>query len=457
MPADTARAIAAQVWGAVGGDPAALARLSFTGEGALSSCFAATDLAAGSIGAAALAVSELMAAQGAPAPAVATDRRLASLWFGFSVRPVGWSPARGWDPIAGDYPTKDGWIRLHTNAPHHRAAALRALGVPEEREAVAAAVAGWNKAELEAAVVAQGGCAAEMRSLVEWAEHPAGRAVAQEPLVHVELGAVGTPRPVAGAPGRPLAGLRVLDLTRVLAGPVATRFLAGYGAEVLRIDPPDWDEPVVLPEVTLGKRCAGLDLKTAAGRRRLEELLADADVFVHGYRADALERLGLGDARRRELAPSLVDVRLNAYGWTGPWRERRGFDSLVQMSAGVADAGMRWKQADRPTPLPVQALDYATGFLMATAAVRGLTERITAGRASSWRVSLARTAAFLTAQAAGVEDALAPQADDDLAAEVEQTGWGPARRLVPPAVVEGAPMRWAVPAGELRSSPAQWA
>jgi len=152
-----------------------------------------------------------------------------------------------------------------------------------------------------------------------------------------------------------------------------------------------------------------------------------------------------------------VDVRLNAYGWTGPWRERRGFDSLVQMSAGVADAGMRWKQADRPTPLPVQALDYATGFLMATAAVRGLTERITAGRASSWRVSLARTAAFLTAQAAGVEDALAPQADDDLAAEVEQTGWGPARRLVPPAVVEGAPMRWAVPAGELRSSPAQWA
>lgn len=123
---------------------------------------------------------------------------------------------------------------------------------------------------------------------------------------------------------RPLAGIRVLDLTRVLAGPIATRFLAGFGAEVLRIDPPDWNEPGVVPEVTLGKRCARLDLQQTADRERFRRLLASADVLVHGYRADALERLGFGADVRRALNPGLVDVSLNAYGWSGPWQTRRG-------------------------------------------------------------------------------------------------------------------------------------
>jgi crotonobetainyl-CoA:carnitine CoA-transferase CaiB-like acyl-CoA transferase len=167
--------------------------------------------------------------------------------------------------------------------------------------------------------------------------------------------------------------------------------MAGFGADVLRIDPPTWDEPGVVPEVTLGKRCARLDLRSSADRAIWLELLRRADVLVHGYRADALDNLGLDARTRRDIRPGLVDVSLNAYGWSGPLRNRRGFDSLVQMSAGIADAGMRLLAKDRPTPLPFQALDHATGYLLAAAVVRGLTQRIATGRGFEARASLDRS------------------------------------------------------------------
>ncbi len=170
---------------------------------------------------------------------------------------------------------------------------------------------------------------------------------------------------------------------------MATRALAGLGATVLRIDPPDWDEPGVVPDMTLGKRTARLDARTPAGRARLHELLAGADVLVHGYRPGALEHLGLGDEERRRIRPGLVDVALDAYGWTGPWAGRRGFDSLVQMSAGIAERGMREAGADRPVPLPVQALDHATGWLMAAAAV-ALLRDLAADRQGRIRTPVAR-------------------------------------------------------------------
>jgi crotonobetainyl-CoA:carnitine CoA-transferase CaiB-like acyl-CoA transferase len=134
---------------------------------------------------------------------------------------------------------------------------------------------------------------------------------------------------------------------------VATRFLAGLGAEVLRVDPPGWEEPSLEPEVTLGKRCARLDLRGSEGRARLRALLKAADIIVHGYRPDALESLGFGVAERRMLRPGLVDVSLSAYGWSGPWALRRGFDSLVQMSSGIAHEGARTVGSPRPRPLPV--------------------------------------------------------------------------------------------------------
>jgi crotonobetainyl-CoA:carnitine CoA-transferase CaiB-like acyl-CoA transferase len=256
---------------------------------------------------------------------------------------------------------------------------------------------------------------------------------------------------------RPLAGIRVLDLTRVLAGPVATRFLAGFGAEVLRIDPPEWDEPGVIPEVTLGKRCARLDLRRPDDRRAFEDLLASADVLVHGYRPGALKGLGLDEAARQKLRPGLVDVSLDAYGWSGPWRERRGFDSLVQMSSGIAAEGMRRFGADKPRPLPVQALDHATGYIMAAGVVRGLVRRLTKGVGSRTRTSLARTAALLTNALAVDRTRPFEEANDaDFETATEATGWGLARRMKPPLDVDGAGMRWDHPANPLGSSEPGW-
>jgi crotonobetainyl-CoA:carnitine CoA-transferase CaiB-like acyl-CoA transferase len=188
-----------------------------------------------------------------------------------------------------------------------------------------------------------------------------------------------------------------LDLTRVLAGPVATRFLAGLGAEVLRLDPPGWDEPGVLPDVTLGKRRTRLDLRTRAGRDRFEALLRGADLLVHGYRPGALDGLGWDAAHRQALRPGLVEVSLNAYGWDGPWRDRRGFDSLVQMSCGIAEAGMARLGKEKPFPLPVQALDHACGYIMAAAALISLRRRRETGMGSITRLSLARVARLLLA------------------------------------------------------------
>lgn len=447
-----------EIWRAVDGNPAHLAHLTVTGSGSLPSVFPVTELAAAAVGAAGLALAQLREAVSGALPPVSVDRRLASLWFGTSLRPQGWQVAPQWDAVAGDYRAADGWIRLHTNAPHHRAAALAVLGVPAEREAVARAVSGWQATALETAIVEQRGCAAAMRSLGQWAEHPQGRAVAQEPLLF-KTPAEPVAMPNWAVPAeRPLQGIRVLDLTRILAGPVATRFLAGYGADVLRIDPRHWDEPNTAPEVVLGKRCARLDLKQPADLEILERLLGQADVLVHGYRPEALARLGLDPERRRRINPGLVDVSLDAYGWSGPWQGRRGFDSLLQMSSGIADAGMRETGREVPAPLPLQALDQAVGYLLATAALRGLTRRLTTGAGCAMRTSLARMAQLLVSGGLvqGATEPLAPETEEDQAANLESTGWGPARRLKPPVAVAGTPMAWDYPASQLGSSRAAW-
>jgi hypothetical protein len=322
---------------------------------------------------------------------------------------------------------------------------------------MARAVARWAKRDLEAAIIEAGGCAAEMRSCAEWMDHPQGRAVAVEPLAHIVSTGCMPPSSWRPAPFRPLADLRVLDLTRVLAGPVATRFLAGYGADVLRIDPPSWDEPGVIPEVTLGKRCARLDLEDSVGREHFEALLSQADVLVHGYRPGALDHLGYDPAVRRSLSPRLIDVSLSAYGWSGPWATRRGFDSLVQMSAGIAETGMRWRQVDRPVPLPVQALDHATGYFMAATAIRALTRRLDDGSGTQGLLSLARTAKLLMDDGdRDLSSLLPPETVADLSLTVEPTDWGDARRLAPAAAVAGAPMHWACPARKLGSEAPAW-
>jgi crotonobetainyl-CoA:carnitine CoA-transferase CaiB-like acyl-CoA transferase len=454
---DRARQFLEQFLDALGG-PGATPAVELPTGGSLPSVFAVSDLAQASVGAAAASLARLVALDGGAMPTSTVDRDLASAWFGYSIRPSAWELPSAWDSIAGDYPTSDGWIKLHTNAPHHRAAALTVLGVPGDREAVTTAVSRWPAEDLENAVAVAGGAAAALRSGTEWDAHPQGRAVAAEPLLHLtrtsqEAVTGGKPRG-----DRPLEGIRVLDLTRVLAGPVATRLLAGWGAEVLRIDPPSWDEPGLAPEVTLGKRCARLDLTSPTGRDRFLELLAAADVLVHGYRSDAMEGLGLGADLRHDVRPGLVDVSLDAYGWSGPWATRRGFDSLVQMSSGIAEAGMDAAGAGHPVPLPVQALDQATGYLLAAAVLTGLALRRADGMGSGWRTSLARMGRLLM-DAGTVEppdgpgiDPAPPRADDP----VERTPWGDARRLPPPVVVDGAPLHWTLPAGHLGASDPIW-
>jgi len=455
--ADAIPAMLREIWAAL--DEESSPEWTMTGAGGLPSAFPVTEIATAAIAAAGAAVASLTGARTGTTPSVRVDRRLASLWFLASIRPEGWRVPPVWDAVAGVYPSADGWIRLHTNAPHHRAVAEQVLGAGGTREEVGEAVRAWQAEPLERAIVDAGGCAAAMRSVAEWDRHVQGRAVAQEPLVDLERFEHPASPAGMGSAERPLAGVRVLDLTRVLAGPVATRFLAGYGARVLRIDPPDWDEPPVVPEVTLGKRCARLDARTEAGRETLARLIRDADVLVHGYRPGALERLGFGLDVRRGLNPGLVDVTLDAYGWTGPWRERRGFDSLVQMSSGIAEAGMRWAAADRPTPLPCQALDHATGYLMAAAAVLGLKEREVGEGALHAKTSLARTARLLLdhERAGGAPgQGLEPESSEDLAPGVEATAWGPARRLRPPLEVGRAELRWDYPAEPLGASAAAW-
>ncbi|WP_264211240.1 CoA transferase [Leisingera thetidis] len=431
-----------------------------TGTGHWHSAFAVTELANASIAAVGLELARLIAALNlAPAaPEVSVDQRLASLWFSSSFRPAGWTLPSLWDSIAGAYGTRDGWIRLHTNLPHHRRAALQVLGCAGGREAVTAAVKHWQADSLESQIVAAGGVAAAMRSRADWLNHPQGRAVAAEPLIHWV-----SPRPLQlrdrpqATAERPLAGLRVLDLTRVLAGPVSSRTLAGFGAEVLRIDPPGWDEPGVITDISLGKRMAALDLTKGEDRLLFEHLLAQADVLVHGYRPGALDGLGYDQEARRQIAPNAVETTLDAYGWTGPWAARRGFDSLVQMSTGIADAGRNWAGTANPHPLPVQAMDHATGYLMAAAVLSALASAARGAAVPAARLSLARTAELLAGMektAAGAE--FTEPADSDFGREVENSSWGPGHRLAAPLSLDSAAMRWDLPATSCCSAPACW-
>ncbi len=372
-------------------------------EGALPAYYDVSGLAAASMGA---AVRGALMFNNSALKEFALSRRLAAHWFDFTCLPLpieegyeAWDIPPLWDTIAGLYETKTGWIRLHTNAPAHRRAALSVLKFDSIKEPkkddVKKAVAQWRALDLETAIIAAGGCAAQMHDSQTWGAHPQGQAVAQEPLIawKKEAQKENETKPFSSNRKR----LRVLDCTRILAGPICTRFLGGVGLDVLRIDAPTWQEPSLEHEVTRGKRCATLDLKEAAGRAQFLELLRGADVFVHGLRPAAFAALGLDDGVRRACNPHYIDVRLNAYGWSGLWQERRGFDSLVQMSCGIAAYGMAQSKSDMPTPLPVQALDHATGYLMAASVLRALCVRKETGVILSARLSLARVAALLCA------------------------------------------------------------
>jgi len=468
--------ISARSWAIADGDPGLLSAVTVTGPAAvLPGHFDVTGLATGAVAAALLAAAEFLAARdGEPVRPVTVDSRAACAAFAGEglFTPVGWSRPAVWDPIAGNYQAEDGWIRLHTNYAYHRAAVERVLGA-DDRASVQAAVRGWQADDLESAVVAAGGCAAAMHDRGTWLASPPGAASAGAPPLTVvttpgspAVSVAGSPAgSVAGSPGGsaagsparvPFEGMRVLDLTRVIAGPVCTRFLAAYGADVLRLDPPGFAEvPAILPESTAGKRTAALDLGTAAGRATFDSLVAGADVLVTGLRDGALTRLGYDDAALAAVNPGLVHASLNAYGWEGPWRERRGFDSLVQMSCGIAAAGAAAAGTDKPVPLPVQALDHATGYLLAAGVGRALTRRLAGAVVSRVRASLIGTANLLWSLPRPDGQPAMPRREDIPLVDT-MTAWGPARRVALPGEISGVPAELRFEAGPLGQHEPAW-
>ncbi|WP_172387527.1 CoA transferase [Streptomyces sp. MNP-20] len=411
LPDGESTAGAAYAWAALGGAPEALAHLSpVVRDDTLAARLPVRALARACVGACALAAAELAALRtGGPVPHARVDDGAVAAAF-TSERQLlvdGRAPVT-FAPLSRFWRTADGWVRTHANYPHHRERLLAGLGVTActadadseaTVHAVAARLAALPAVEAEAAVYAAGGLAVALRTPREWAAHPQAAAVARLPLVARERLGGGAPRtlpPPAAGPLLPAAGVRVLDLTRVIAGPVATRTLALLGADVLRVDPPHRPElPDQHADTGFGKRSTALDLGGRAGLRTFQDLLAGADVVVTGYRPGALDRFGLSPDALAERRPGLVVAQLSAWGTGGPWAHRRGFDSLVQVATGIAATE---GSPERPGALPAQALDHGTGYLLAAAVLRALTEQRTDGAGGTHlaRLALARTAAWLT-------------------------------------------------------------
>jgi crotonobetainyl-CoA:carnitine CoA-transferase CaiB-like acyl-CoA transferase len=438
--------------------------LTVTGDaGRLPSRLPVEDVAIACAGAALLAAAALHAGRGGPMlRTLRLDRGhvaaafRSEAWLRVNGEPAG----AGFAPLSRFWRAADGWVRTHGNYPWHRDALLRALGTPEDPDRVSAAIAGQGAREVEDLVTGAGGVAAAVRTEAGWWAEPAGQAVAAAPLVEgcMQWDGVfsfeGAPPRRRAAGARPASGIRVLDLTRVIAGPVATRYLAALGADVLRLDPPQRPElPIHARDGLLGKRSALLDFGTSPGSARLHELLSGADVVVHGYRPHALDRFGLTPDALAERHPGLVVVSLSAWGSRSPWGGRRGFDSIVQAACGIAVAES--PDGERPGALPCQLLDHGTGYLCAAAVLRALAAQATRGGTLFRELSLARTGHLLLSQ---------PRGGSVTAADTDPGAWlttigsaeGPATVVRPLGRLDGLELVWPSPLTRYGSDPAVW-
>jgi crotonobetainyl-CoA:carnitine CoA-transferase CaiB-like acyl-CoA transferase len=366
----------------------AVAHLDLSAGGHLPAALPVATLAAGSVAAAGLAGAAFVGAD-----RVRVDPRQVAVSFrGDQVLTVDGEHESGFAPLSGYFRASNGWVRTHANYPHHRDRLLRALGLPDRvtREDVAAAVASRPAQEVEDVVTADHGIAVRVRRVAEWMASDQARAVDDHPVLAVDR----VEAPGGAEPGVLQRRPRILDLTRVIAGPVATRALAFLGADVLRVDNPH------LPELEAqhldtdsGKRTTVVDLTNPRARHRVHELLAEADVVVTGYRPGALAAYHLDAESVAAQHPHVVHASLSAWTPSGPWGSRRGFDSIVQAATGIAM--IESADDERPGALPAQALDHATGYLLAAGITAALRRRAEEG--GTWRVSahLARTAHWL--------------------------------------------------------------
>jgi crotonobetainyl-CoA:carnitine CoA-transferase CaiB-like acyl-CoA transferase len=455
----TPREILADLWTAAGGDLAALDAVTLTGdEPQLPSSFRVAAAAQASIAAAGLAAAQIWKLRSGQSQGVTVDMRHAVVECRSEryLHVDGKPPPPAWDAIAGIYKTRDRrFVRLHTNFPHHRDAVCRVLNCKPERDEVQAALMQWDGEAFETAAYASGGVVALMRSHDEWSNLPQAKALAALPLISIEKIGEAAPRPwPAGT--RPLSGLRVLDLSRVIAGPVAGRTLAAHGADVMLISGPDLPAiPWLTIDTGRGKLTSFVELRSEQGR----DLLAQADIFSQGYRPQSIAGLGFSPQDAARISPGIVSVSLSAYGHAGPWAERRGFDSLVQTATGFNHAEGQAAGVEGPKELPAQMLDHATGYLMAFGAVMAKARQSREGGSWHVRVSLAQTGRWLW-DLGRVTDGLKTE---DLRSEaaapfIEElpSGFGPLRSVSHSAILSKTPAYWARPAMPLGSHPPQW-
>jgi crotonobetainyl-CoA:carnitine CoA-transferase CaiB-like acyl-CoA transferase len=459
----TPREILERLWDLAGGEASALDTVKLTGEEPqLPSSFRVGAAAQTSIAAAALAAARIWKLRSGQDQQIAVDMRHAAVECRSEryLRVAGGPPPPPWDAIAGVYETRDRrLVRLHTNFRHHRDAVCRVLNCKAERDEVQAALLHKDAEPFETAACKAGGVVAMMRSHDEWSETPQGQALAAVPVIIIEK--IGEAPPKAWREGgRPLSGVRVLDLSRVIAGPVAGRTLAAHGADVLLISGAGLPSiPWLTVDTGRGKLSAFLDLRRSDGRYALKRLLAEADVFSQGYRPQALAGLGfsLDDAAR--INPGIVYVSLSAYGHVGPWAERRGFDSLVQTSTGFNHAEGQAAGIDGPKELPAQILDHASGHLMAFGAMMAKLRQSREGGSWHVRVSLAQTGRWLW-DLGRVADGLkhGDLKKDAVSAFVEQvpSGFGSLHAVRHAAQLSRTPASWTRRAMPLGSHPPRW-
>jgi crotonobetainyl-CoA:carnitine CoA-transferase CaiB-like acyl-CoA transferase len=431
-----------------------------------------TPFRVGAAGAAALAATGLAAAElwelrTGRRQQVAVDLRqaVASLRSGHYMHIDGQEISTERNRVMGVYPAKGGrWSYIHANFPNHRAAALSVLGVPEEREAVREAVAKWDALELEEAILAAKGAGGMVRSMAEWARHPQAAAIASLPLMEIVKIADSPPEPLPEGE-RPLSGIRVLDLTRVLAGPTSARTLAEHGAEVMKITAPH------LPNIGYqeydtghGKLQAHLDLRQKQDLETLLALVREADVFTQGYRPGTLGNRGLSPEELSRLRPGLVYVSMCAFSHVGPWASRRGFDTVVQTVSGITTRQGELFPGANPGPqfYPVSAIDYLTGYLMAFGAMVALARRAREGGSWLVRISLAQTGRWLVGRGQVPEAALKEVDKELYPAEIARwsiesdTPVGRLRHLGPTVKLSETPPYWARPTAPLGYHQPAW-
>ena len=450
-----------QIWTAAGCEPAALDRVTLTGADPM----LPTDVMIGTaatavIAATALAATEVWRLRTERAQSVAVDMRAAVAAFRSErYLRVNGAQAHDRNPLFGFYPTADGrWVQIHANFPHHRTGHVAFFGCEETRESMAAAVERWKGQDLEDALNAAGLPAAMVRSRDEWLAHPQAGAVAQLPLL--EIARIGDSQPEPFGHGdRPLSGARVLDLTRVIAGPECGRALASHGAEVLLVTSPHLPSLAYhVVDFGLGKLSASLDLRRSADSDRLRSLITRADVFAQSYRPGALAGLGFAPEDVARLRPGIVYVTLSAYSHVGPWRERRGFETLIQSVSGLAHEQGFGGGLERPQHLPAQVVDHATGYLAALGALVALARRAREGGSYLVRVSLVQTGRWVDAlgrvSGRGVPDQSLDDIGDLIAAC--DTPFGRLQHVVPAARLSDTPACWSRPAVPLGTHEPVW-